>query len=54
MADVATIDHTTVYVDVPRHRDGPVTSQPKPYRKDPVQPRGDVQYDPETAKVMSV
>ncbi|KAK7102513.1 uncharacterized protein [Littorina saxatilis] len=44
MANVATIDHTTVYIDVNnKPKDRAVTSQPG---------RGDAQYDAEMAKVI--
>ncbi|PVD25130.1 hypothetical protein C0Q70_15628 [Pomacea canaliculata] len=48
MSEVATIDHTSVYVDVEKRKNGPVTSQPAKGQGQ----QGQAEFDAETAKVI--
>lgn len=47
MSEVATIDHTSVYVDVEKRKNGPVTVQPGKGQGQ----QGQAEFDAETAKV---
>lgn len=47
MSEVATIDHTSVYVDVEKRKNGPVTAQPAKGQGQ----QGQAEFDAETAKV---